>query len=134
MDNNVTSLVTTVSGAIETSRCNWKIPQDKSGANNIQVISNTYSPTRDLGLDAGDDTVAAAYNATPSQTLYWHVFRIPGGATDTVTAYVQIEYRVELFNRNEINQSQVFEIKEKNRKRNLCYKIFDIKENEMLES
>lgn len=105
LDQNITSLITTASQAIETSRCNYGVLQDKSGSFNEIVLTNTYSPTRDLGFDVGDDTLAASYNADPSQLAYWHAFRIDQSATTTVTVYVEIEYLVELFQRNEINQS-----------------------------
>lgn len=105
LDQNITSLITTASQAIETSRCNYGVLQDKSGANNEIVLRNTYSPTRDLGFDGGDDTLSANYNTDPSQLAFWHVFRIDQSATTTVNVYVEIEYLVELFQRNEINQS-----------------------------
>lgn len=93
------------SSLMESNNSNWTILQDKSGGNNVVTVSNTYSPTRDLGLDRGDDTISAAYNANPSQQFYAYVFKVDSTGSSTVKAYVEIEYLVEFFQRNEVNQS-----------------------------
>lgn len=100
-----TFLGTGVSQIMETSNSNWKILQDKSGSNNIVVVSNTYSPSRDLGVDAGDDSISAVYNANPTAQFYANVFKLDNTGTSTVRAYIEVEYLAEFYNRNEVNQS-----------------------------
>lgn len=103
---NVSGLFAASSSALmETSNCNWKLLQDKSGGNNVITISNTYSPSRDLGLDSGDDSISAAYNANPTQQFYAHVFKLDTVGGGTVKAYVEVEYLAEFFDRNEVAQS-----------------------------
>lgn len=96
----------TSSGAImETDNCNWKLISDKSGGQPFATVTNTYSPKRDLGADEGDDTISASSGSNPSAQFYAHVFRVDDTGAATVKAYVQIEYLVEFFNRNEVTQS-----------------------------
>lgn len=98
-------LASTVSGVMETDNSNWAVLCDKTGGNNVKTLTATYSPVRDIGVDSGDDTVAAAYNANPSQQFYCHVMKVDTVGPGTVQAFVEIEYLVEFFQRNEVNQS-----------------------------
>lgn len=102
---NSSLLAGSASALMETNNCNWNILQDKSGSNNVITIKNTFSPTRDLGLDAGDDTLAAASGLNPNAQFYAHVFKVDQAGSSNVLAYVEMEFLVEFFNRNEVNQS-----------------------------
>jgi len=105
MSNNPTSLITGVSSAIEESRSNTAILGDKGGGAVVRTITSTYSPGRDLGLDSGDDTLSAFFSASPAATMFWHVFKIDTTGTSSIVAFVEIDYLVEFFYRNDINQS-----------------------------
>lgn len=105
--SNVASLTYgSATGVMENSGSKYAILQDKSGGNNSKTLTLTYSPQKDLGLSAGDDTIGAAYNANPSAVYYAHVGKIDQGASASNTQiYVEIEYYVEFFQRNEAPQS-----------------------------
>lgn len=93
-------------GVMENSGSKYAILQDKSGGSNSKTLTLTYSPQKDLGLSAGDDTIGAAYNANPSAVYYAHVGKIDQGANASNTQiYVEVEYYVEFFQRNEAPQS-----------------------------
>lgn len=94
------------SALCEASNSNWTFLCDKSGGNNVKTLTMTYSPTRDLGVDVGDDSITGQYNTNPSSMFYcipWKTDVGSGGAS--VYALVQIEYRVEFYKRNEVAQS-----------------------------
>lgn len=95
----------TVSALCETSNDSYAMLGDKSGGNNQKTLTLTYTPSRDLGLDSGDDTVAAPYGGQPSAQFYAIPWKVDTQAAGTVTALVQLEYRVEFFARNEVAQS-----------------------------
>jgi len=103
----VTSSLTagSASGLMETSNANWAILQDKSGGNNQKTLTVTYSPVRDLGLDQGDDTISAPYNGNPASGFFCHMFKVDQGTAGSVVCYVEIEYFVEFYQRNEVSQS-----------------------------
>ena len=96
---------TTASALCEASGSRWTYLGDKSGGNNTKILTATYVPARDLGVDLGDDTISATYSNNPSATFHcipWKVDTLGGAA---VTALVQIDFRVEFFDRNEVGQS-----------------------------
>lgn len=95
----------TVSALMEASNCQYAILGDKSGGENVQTLTTTFSPTRDLGVDAGDDTLSATYAANPSGLFYGIPWKVDTIGNAAVTAIVEIDYRVEFFGRNEVNQS-----------------------------
>lgn len=97
---------TTASALCEAANSNWTYIGDKAGGNNVKTLTVTYSPTRDLGVDAGDDGITGQYNTAPSSQFYaipWKVDTNNTGAS--VQALVQIEFRVEFYKRNEVTQS-----------------------------
>lgn len=104
-DNNSTLNATSDIQIRETSGSKFAFISDKSGGHNVATVVNTYSPNRDIGMAIGDDTIEAPYNANPSQGYYWHVGKIDDTGAGAVVAYVEIEYLVEFFQRNEINVS-----------------------------
>lgn len=59
-------------------------------------LSDTYSPSRDLGLTPDDDTTGAAFGANPSQQWYFHISFAELSATtpSVVQCQVVIEYYV----------------------------------------
>lgn len=104
--NQASLTYSTAAGVMENSGSKYTILQDKSGGSNSKTLTLTYSPQKDLGLSAGDDTIGAAYNANPSAIYYAHVGKIDQGTNTSITQiYVEIEYYVEFFQRNEANQS-----------------------------
>lgn len=104
-DTNSGLFASSASALMETSNCTWKILQEKPGGNNVITVTATYSPTRDLGVDMGDDTISALYNANPSRQFYAQIFKVDQAGNSTVKAYVEIEYLAEFFERNEVTQS-----------------------------
>lgn len=100
-----TLLASSTAQLLETDAASTKFLGDKAASNNIRVLYASYNPQRDLGLDIGDDTISALYNANPTQAFYAHVLKIDSVGTSTVIAYVELEYTVELFQRNEVGQS-----------------------------
>jgi len=100
-----TLLASTTSALMETDAASIKFLGDKSAANNFRTLYATYNPQRDLGLDTGDDTISALYNANPSQAFYAHVMKIDSVGSSSVIVFIDIEYTVELFQRNEVGQS-----------------------------
>jgi len=100
-----TLLASTTTQLIETDAASIKFLGDKSASNNFRTLYTNYNPQRDLGLDTGDDTISALYNANPSQVFYAHVMKIDAVGSSSVIVYVDIEYTVELFQRNEVGQS-----------------------------
>lgn len=95
----------TASALLEASGSVWTYLGDKSGGNNVKTLTATYNPTRDLGVDQGDDTIAHLYNANPSQVFHAVPWKIDTVGSAVVTALVQIEFKAEFFSRNEVNQS-----------------------------
>jgi len=93
------------SALMETANDNWTMLCDKAGGNNAKSLTATYSPVRDLGVDGGDDTIAASVTTNPSQQFYAHVYKVDQNGSSTITVLVEVEYLVEFFSRNEIAQS-----------------------------
>ena len=96
---------TNLSGLCEASNTTWTQLGDKAGGNNLKVLTATYSPRRDLGVSADDDTVSAAYNGNPSQVFHLIPWKIDTIGAAAVTALVEIIYTVEFFDLNEVSQS-----------------------------
>lgn len=95
-----------VSALCEASNCDWTVIGEKAGGSNVKSLTCTYSPPRDLGVDTGDDTIAAAYNANPSQVFYASPWKSDqNGQGGGVFGLVEIVYTVEFFDRNEVAQS-----------------------------
>lgn len=105
--NAITSTLvySTAQQILEASGAATAILGDKSGGNNMKTLTQTYSPTRDLGVDMGDDSVSAAYNTNPSSTIYCHIGKFDQGMAGDIQIYVTIDYFVEFFQRNEVNSS-----------------------------
>jgi len=93
------------SALLEASGSVWTWLGDKSGGNNVKTLTATYTPSRDLGVEQGDDTVAAAYNGNPSQVFHAVPWKVDTVGAAVVVALVQIEFRAEFFSRNEVTQS-----------------------------
>lgn len=93
-DNQTTSSTTTT--LLENSI--WRNLGHQLGGNNIVTLYVTYSPKKDLGLSADDDTVGALFGNNPSAQYYGGMYCIEAGtATPTVvSASVQVEYTVRL--------------------------------------
>lgn len=94
-----------LSGLCEASNSTWTWLGDKAGGNNHKTLTATYYPTRDLGVDQGDDTVAAAYNGNPTQVFHAMPWKIDTIGSAAIQALVEIVYKVEFFDRNEVAQS-----------------------------
>lgn len=97
---------TTASALCEASNSQWTWLGDKGAGNNIKTLSATYIPSRDLGMNDGDDTLGALYNANPTEVFHCTPWKIDtAGLGATVTVSVEIIYNVEFFDRNEVAQS-----------------------------
>lgn len=104
--NQASLSYTSAVGVMENSGSKYAILQDKGGGNNSKVVTITYSPQKDLGLSAGDDTIGGVWNGNPSAVYYAHVGKIDQGPLASNTQlYVEIEFYVEFFQRNEAPQS-----------------------------
>lgn len=92
----------TASEIMEQNNGQFKILGDKSGGTNEVVLTNTFSPARDLGLGKDDVDTSAAFGANPAQNYYAHLRKIDqGGNASNTTLYVEIEFFVECFQRLE---------------------------------
>lgn len=90
----------------EASNTQWSVLQIKNGANNVKQLSTTYIPSRDLGMNDGDDTLGALYNANPTEVFHCIPWIIDSNSgSSTVRVYVEIIYNVEFFDRNEAGGS-----------------------------
>lgn len=96
---------TTASALCEASGSKWTYLGDKSASNNVIVLKSTYNPNRDLGNDEGDDTIGASYNANPSQIFNLIPWKVDTVGNASVQALVEIVYKVEFYDRNEVAQS-----------------------------
>lgn len=97
---------TDVSGLCEASNSTWTYLGEKTGGNNVKTLKCTYNPSRDLGLDTGDDTIAAQYNANPQNVFHAIPWKIDTNSQGgNVSVLVSIEYRVEFYTRNEVSKS-----------------------------
>jgi len=76
---------------------------DKQGGNNLRVLTNTYSPMRDTGLDPYDDTLGALVSANPTNQYFATVwaFDMEEAVAPDVMCQVEIEYMCEFSWRNE---------------------------------
>jgi len=79
-----------------------KVLRDKSADGQV-VCTQTFSPNRDLGNGAVDDTNAAPFGSNPTSVYYAHVFKNDSysPANTSIQAFVKIEYLVEAFQRLE---------------------------------
>lgn len=100
--NGTTS--STASTLAETSGCKSTFLNLAQGGNNVKMLSATYSPTRDLGLSADDDTTGAAVGTNPTQTWYWTAWmRETGLATpSSLNIKVEVEWLVRFRRREDI--------------------------------
>ena len=63
---------TNLSGLCEASNTTWIQLGDKAGGNNLKVLTATYSPRRDLGVSADDDTVSHCLQWKPQSSIPSH--------------------------------------------------------------
>lgn len=91
----------------ETSGCKSTFLNLAQGGNNVKMLSGTYSPTKDMGLPADDDTVGAAVAASPTQTWYWTVWMRDTGlsSASSLNIKVEIEFLCRLRRREDITGS-----------------------------
>lgn len=64
--------------------------------NGEKIMTLTYSPEKDLGIDNSDDTVGAAFTTNPSETWYGWIYACEtnGSTAVSVNAKVTIEFTV----------------------------------------
>jgi len=89
----------------EASGSRWTYIGDKAGGNNVITMKASYLPQRDLGLDPGDDTIAAQQGNNPSAVFHAIPWKVDTATGAVVSALVEIVYKVEFFQRNEVNSS-----------------------------
>jgi len=83
-----------------------KVLGDKSSGNSEVIVTQTFSPSRDLGNGAVDDSNAGSFGNNPSQVFYAHVFKNDMTANPSIVqALVEIEYQIEVYQRLEIGTS-----------------------------
>jgi len=102
--SNVPTLNATTYGTLlENNNTNHDIIVDKQGSNNMKVVSNTYSPTRDAGVEIGDDTIASGIGGNPSNVFYAHVWAKDMNETSntTITVRIEMEFLCEFYQRVE---------------------------------
>lgn len=101
--NNASGLYgDTISELCEASNTQWTVMGGKDGGNNIKQLSTTYIPSRDLGMNDGDDTLGALYNANPTEVFHVIPWISDTVGTSAVRILVEIIYNVEFFDRNEV--------------------------------
>lgn len=78
---------------------------ERSG-NNVKTLVATYSPLRDVGLPASDDTLGASVTGNPNTTYWSYVwFSDKSGSTGSMCANVTIEFRVKFLRQTSIATS-----------------------------
>lgn len=92
----------TYSGIVEDSNAKSGMIGDRQGGPNKLTLTQTYSPSRDLGFTADDDTISAVVTANPAQQYYAHCWMTSNlGANNSVKIMVKIEFRAEFFQRKQ---------------------------------
>jgi len=87
---------------MEQNNNNTQILSDKSSGASVVTCYQSYVPNRDIGNGTIDDTSAASFGNNPAQVFHAHIFkRDEGSQATSVTAFVTIEFDVEVFQRLE---------------------------------
>lgn len=75
----------------------------REGGNNVKTITNTYSPSRDLGVDPMESDLTATTSSNPTLNAYAHCWAIDQVFANTSIVYLQvkIEFFCEFFDRIE---------------------------------
>lgn len=97
----------TIQTLMESSTAQTDFLCNQMGSNNVKKMSITYSPDRDLGLDADDDTVGAQFGSNPSKVWYGVAFIAESGLSTATSVNVKIEvdYFVKLSQFVDVSQS-----------------------------
>jgi len=98
-------LASNTSGIMETNNTDFKLLGDKGSGTSSVTVYRRFNPKIDLAVDPEDDTLSAAYNASPSLGWFAHCVKIDDTGTSTVRAFVEIVFDVVFFGRNEVTQS-----------------------------
>lgn len=100
--NGTTS--STASTLAETTGCKSTLLTIATGGNNVRRLVHTYSPEKDLGISADDDTAGASIAGSPSATWYWTAYMRDIGlsASSVVEIKVAIDYLVKFKRRDDI--------------------------------
>jgi len=107
----VVGVITSANNSLQSSGSNQLLEQnnnsvkilgDKGGSAAVVTCYQEYKPWRDIGNGQIDDTSASSFGNNPAQVFHAHIFKNDSGtASAAVTAYVTIEYEVEVFQRLE---------------------------------
>lgn len=73
------------------------------GGRPVKTLSNTFSPSRDLGLDPMEGDLSAVTSTVPVAQFFAHVYALDlyNPSTSKVTIRVKMEFQCEFFNRIE---------------------------------
>lgn len=101
--NNDGSFASNAGTLIEQNKTAFAVLGRENGGSNVKTLTNTYSPFRDIGLTADDDTVGASVTTNPG-TVYWAYVWCNdiGGFSGDVQVTVLIEFRVKFLRQNSI--------------------------------
>jgi len=104
--NNASGLYAdTITELCEASNTQWTVLGAKDGGNNMKQLSTTYIPSRDLGMNDGDDTLGALYNSNPTEVFHAIPWVNDTLSSGQVRVLVEIVFTCEFFDRNEVNGS-----------------------------
>lgn len=90
------SISATITTLLENSNAVSDMIPGPIGGPSKKMLTGTYSPERDLGTSADDDTVGASFGSNPSLQWYGSIFAydMSGSGTNYIEVKVEIEYCV----------------------------------------
>jgi len=100
--NSVTFTQASIGQLVEDADAATAVIGDRQGGPNQKTLSVTFSPNRDLGMGADDDTTSASFGTNPAQGFYgsvWMVENSGSGVTANMKVLVVMEFTVECFQR-----------------------------------
>lgn len=91
----------------ETPGCKSTLLTIATGGHNLKVLTHTYSPERDLGISADDDTAGATIASSPSSTWFWTMYARDIGlsSASSIDTKVEIDFLVKFKRREDISGS-----------------------------
>lgn len=88
---------TTDGDLMEASNTYTALCMSKPGGNNTAQVVNTFSLSRDLAADVGDDTTGAAYNGNPTDGYFANILMLDTNFTPVMKIYIEQEFSVEFY-------------------------------------
>lgn len=92
---------------MESNSCKSTMLCNQNGGNNLKILYVTYSPERDLGLGADDDTVGSLVSGNPSKSWYAAAWIAESGLSTatSVNVKIEIDYFVRFSQQTDVPQS-----------------------------